>query len=173
MRPRTQHPSLLFVLIIAATLLTTLPASAQIGVSAAFTGATVSHSGSSAGVYGPTVGVYAESGKFLAFGGDLRGSFLNGNNRTLNSGGLGPRVALKLHPFPLQVYGEALVGFNSFRGPTTTSGSTHIDYQLLAGGDFTLLPRLDWRVFEYSYTGSSGSLSADSFSTGLVLRLPF
>jgi hypothetical protein len=51
-----------------------------------------------------------------------------------------------------------------------------IEYQLLGGLDITVLPRIDWRIVEYSYGGFSVPNSADyhprTFTTGLVLRLP-
>jgi hypothetical protein len=164
--------SLLPILVLATAAAFAVPANAQIGISGAFTGATVSQSGSSSPVYGPTISFYAEHGAALALGGDIRASFLNGNGRTFNSGAIGPRAAIKLHPLPLQIYGEALAGFNSFKSPTVPS-STHIDYQLLGGVDATVFPHVDWRVFEYDYTSSSDSLAAHSFSTGLVIRIPY
>jgi hypothetical protein len=56
------------------------------------------------------------------------------------------------------------------------SNGVRFEYQVLGGLDFTVLPRIDWRVAEYSYGGLS-SVNNDNFhprslSTGIVLRLP-
>jgi hypothetical protein len=163
--------------ILAATLLTlvAVKSEAQLGASAAFTAARLSSPQSTSSpttIYGPTLSLYYQKGTFLALGGDVRASFLNASGVSLNTVNIGPRAALKLHPLPLQIYAEALGGFNSFTPRTGDSSSHHFDYQLLGGLDATVFPRLDWRVLEYAYTGSTDSLHAASFSTGLVFRIP-
>ena len=148
---------------------------AQLGASAAFTAARLSSPrtvDTPTTIYGPTLSLYYQKGTFLALGGDVRASFLNASGVSLNTIDLGPRAALKLHPLPLQVYAEALGGFDSFTPRTGASNSHHFDYQLLGGLDATIFPRLDWRVLEYAYTGSTDNMHASSFSTGLVFRLP-
>lgn len=167
-------PTLLTALSLA--LLPTLPAAAQIGLSGSFTASRLSHPVGSLGsptmLYGETVSAYYQRGLFFAYGGDVRASFLGGSGISLNSGAIGPRVALKLHALPLQVYGEALGGISSYTGGPFVSSTTQAEYQLLLGTDFTVFPHIDWRVVEYSYTGGSGDLSSHSLSTGLVVRLP-
>jgi hypothetical protein len=154
-----------------------IPAAAQLGISGAFTASRLDHPvtnvSSPTMLYGSTVGVYYQHGLILAFGGDIRGTFLGHNGITFNAGTAGPRVALKLHALPIQAYAEALGGFNSYSGGPGAGSTIQAEYQLLAGGDLTILPRIDWRVLEYAYTGSSANLSAHSLSTGIVLRLPF
>jgi hypothetical protein len=172
-------PSLLAALALCLALATAapLPAAAQLGVSAAFTASRLDHPvatvSSPTTLYGSTVSVYYQRGLFLALGGDIRGTFLGGNGITFNAGTAGPRVGVKLHALPIQVYAEALGGFNSYTSSTNAGSTIQAEYQLLAGGDATILPRIDWRVLEYAYTGSSANLSAHSLSTGIVLRLPF
>jgi hypothetical protein len=167
-------PTLLMALSLA--LLPTPPAAAQLGLSGAFTASRLSHPvgtlGSSTMLYGETVSAYYQRGFFFAYGGDVRASFLGGSGISLNSGAVGPRVALKLHALPLQVYGEALGGVNSYTGGPFVSSTTQAEYQLLLGADYTFFPHIDWRVAEYAYTGGSGGLSSNSLSTGLVVRLP-
>ncbi|HWZ50373.1 MAG TPA: hypothetical protein VNW54_02805 [Granulicella sp.] len=153
-----------------------LAAAAQIGVSAGFTAARLNHPVSNVSspttLYGTTFGVYYQKGAVLALGGDIRANFLGGSGITLNSGAIGPRAAFRFRPLPLQLYGEALGGFNSYSGSASASSTNQAEYQLLTGFDTTLLPHIDWRVIEYAYTGASNSLSAHALSTGIVVRLP-
>jgi hypothetical protein len=154
-----------------------LPAAAQLGLSGDFTVSRLSHPvgtvSSPTTLYGETVSVYYQRGVFFAYGGDVRASFLGGSGISLNSGAIGPRVALKPHAIPLQIYGEALGGFNSYTGGPSANSTTQAEYQLLVGGDYTIFPHIDWRVVEYTYTAGSGDLSAHSLSTGIVLRIPY
>jgi len=152
--------------------LATATASAQLGISAAFTADRLSSPSTRSTIYGPTLSLYYQHGPILALGGDVRASFLNGNGATLNTVSIGPRASVKLPVIPLRPYAEALGGFNSFTPTATSSSSHHFDYQLLGGLDLTVFPRLDWRVLEYAYTGSTDNMHASSFSTGLVFRLP-
>lgn len=159
-------------------------APAQTGIYAEFTGAKVP-AANTVWIFGPTVGLYHDTGHgLIAFGYDVRGSFLNrGETNGLQSdehlttllGGV--RLAVTPHILPIKPYGEALVGYGHLRlgqGVAHTD-SSNVAYQLLAGADLTFFPRLDWRVFEFSY-GRVGNLGADlapkSYSTGLVFRLP-
>jgi hypothetical protein len=172
-------PALLatLVLCLALCIAVTRPAAAQLGISGAFTASRLDHPvtnvSSPSMLYGSTVSVYYQRGLLLSLGGDIRGTFLGRNGITFNAGTAGPRVALKLHALPIQVYAEALGGFNSYTSSTNAGSTIQAEYQLLVGGDATILPRIDWRVLEYAYTGSSANLSANSLSTGIVLRLPF
>jgi hypothetical protein len=155
----------------------TVPAAAQLGISGAFTASRLDHPvtnvGSPTMLYGTTVSAYYQRGDFLALGGDVRANFLGGSGVSLNSGVAGPRVAAKLHAVPLQIYGEALGGFGSYTSSSTASNAIEAEYQLVVGVDATILPRIDWRVVEYNYTGASGNLSSNSLSTGIVLRIPY
>ena len=145
-----------------------LTAKAQIGVYAGFSGA---HLNSST-VFGPLVGAYAQKGALLKLGVDVRGSFLNRNGQQLNTGAIGPRLALHPVGLPIKPYVEALVGIAS-SNTGGSSSATHLNYQVLGGIDATLLPRLDWRVIEFDYSALAGSsLNATILTTGIVLRLP-
>jgi hypothetical protein len=168
-------PALLTAL--ALSLAATHPAAAQVGISAAFTAARLNHPvtgvSSPTTLYGPTISVYYQKGALLALGGDIRASFLRGSGISFDSGAIGPRAALKFHPLPVQLYGEALGGFNNYTRSTGAPNSVQAEYQLLTGIDTTIFPRLDWRVVEYAYVGSSNDLSAHALSTGIVFRLPY
>jgi hypothetical protein len=158
-------------------LIPAVPAAAQLGLSGDFTASRLSHPvgavGSPTMLYGETVSVYYQRGVFFAYGGDARASFLGGSGISLNSGAIGPRIAFKPHALPLQVYGEALGGFNSYTGGPFAASTTQAEYQLIAGADYTLFPHIDWRVVEYTYTSASNSLSSHSLSTGIVVRIPY
>src|SRR5271163_1746156 len=146
-----------------------LPSAAQLGLSGDFTVSRLSHPVSSVSspttLYGETVSAYYQRGIFFAYGGDVRASFLGGSGISLNSGAIGPRVAIKPHALPLQVYGEALGGFNSYTGGAFVSSTTQAEYQLIVGIDATVFPHIDWRAVEYTYTNGSGDLSSYSLST--------
>jgi hypothetical protein len=150
-------------------------AKSQIGVYAGFTGAHLDSPFGTNTVYGPLVGVYLMQGHVITFGADIRGSFLNGHNNEFYTGALGPRVAVKPPVLPFKVYGEALggVGYYSASGASVSAQTTYFNYQLLAGLDATILPRIDWRVIEFDYSALSGSsVNSKSLTTGLVFRLP-
>jgi hypothetical protein len=128
-------------------------------------------------LYGGTLGAYLASGRLaiLNVGVDLRGSSSRSGGDSFTSGAIGPRVGLNLHVIPLHPYVEATAGLGNvgFKG---SSSVTRFEYQLLGGLDITVLPRIDWRLVEYSYGGMSYPNSAayhpKSLTTGLVLRLP-
>ena len=82
-----------------------------------------------------------------------------------------------MHPqvLPISPYVEGLAGVGHFDYGQSQGSATKFEYQFLGGVDYTLIPRLDWRVVEFSYGGLSafnGSLHPKTISTGLVLRLP-
>ena len=150
---------------------------AQTGLYAEFGGSKIS-SGSDAWLYGPTFGLYTDflPLPFVHLGADLRGSVLGpGQGTTLYSGLVGPRIAVHPHVLPINPYAEGLVGIGHISYGNNAGSDTRFEYQLLGGVDYTLIPRLDWRVVEFSYGGLSalnGSLHPKTISTGLVLRLP-
>ena len=131
-------------------------------------------------IYGPTFGIYFDRWHvpFVSAGLDLRGSIQGPSSTTkLYSGLAGPRVALRPHVIPLQPYVEALVGVGhaEFGRAAAQTTQTNFEYQFLGGVDVTILPRIDWRVAEFSYGGLSGldrSFHPKTIATGLVLRLP-
>jgi hypothetical protein len=75
------------------------------------------------------------------------------------------------------------VGHTRFGQGVAKQSNTDFEYQFLGGLDMTILPRIDWRVVEFSYGGVSGlgrsldpkigsSLNPKTISTGFVVRLP-
>jgi hypothetical protein len=152
-------------------------AHAQTGIYAEFGGSKVD-SPNDQWIYGPTFGIYTDflPLPFVHLGADLRGSVLGpGENTTLYSGLLGPRISVHPHVLPINPYIEALAGIGHFDFGPGQGSDTQFEYQFLAGIDHTIVPRLDWRVVEFSYGGLSafeGSLHPKTISTGLVLRLP-
>jgi hypothetical protein len=129
--------------------------------------------------YGVTFGAYLASGRLaiLSLGVDVRGSFTRNSGNSFNSGSIGPRLALNTHILPIQPYVEGTVGLGSLNlvGGSPSNG-IGFEYQVLGGLDYTILPRVDWRVAEYSYGGlpslNNYNFHPKSLSTGLVLRLP-
>ena len=173
MRPSpVKHLKLIFATVF--VVLSAVAGRAQIGICAGFTGAHLnSASGRSTTVYGPLIGAYLQTGRFIAIGGDLRGSFLNGSSNQFYTGAIGPRIAIKPPVFPIKPYGEALFGFASYNGGNGSPNTTYVNYQLLAGVDATILPRIDWRVIEFDYSAVyNDPINAKTLTTGLVFRLP-
>jgi hypothetical protein len=150
-------------------------AKAQIGVYAAFSATKLSVANTS-WIYGPTFGAYYTTVHLpvLNFGVDARGSVLGGSGVTqVKSGLIGPRVVAHLPIVPLKPYVEGLVGAGQVQVAGTSS--THLEYGLAGGVDFTFFPRLDWRVVDYQY-GSFNGLNGGNqktISTGLIFRIPF
>jgi hypothetical protein len=146
---------------------------AQIAVYAGFSGAPISGASGTNWAYGPLVGAYKQTGyaaNIVSIGGDIRGSFLSRDDFHYYTGAAGPRLAFKAPILPFRPYVEGLVG----AGNVQIGGisNTHFNYQVLAGLDTTILPRLDWRVVEFDYSAVSGqSINAKIFTTGLVLRI--
>jgi hypothetical protein len=108
----------------------------------------------------------------IAIAADARGD-LSGN---MNSGLFGPRIAVALPVFPFKPYFEVLGGFSSYStqsggAKNTTSGN----YRWVGGIDTTILPHIDWRIADYSYSGggiTQGSITRhpQSLTTGIVIR---
>lgn len=162
-------------------------AKAQLGVYANFTAAKVDGSNSD-WIYGPGFGGYLDHGHFvfLSTGVDVRGEILGtGNSTKFDAGYIGPRLAFRPHVLPIKPYVEGLVGVAYAQVPTTsdpnavqtggTTSATKFSYQFVGGVDYTLVPRIDWRVAEFSYGGLSildGSIHPKTISTGIVVRLP-
>jgi hypothetical protein len=132
--------------------------------------------------YGSTFGMYYDhwGGPFLRAGIDVRAVLLGAGNKKLDSGLIGPRLQLHVHPrvLPIMPYVEALGGGARV---TLGQGSAYMDesgpeVQLVGGLEMILLPRLDWRVAEYSW-GSvlnvGRTMRPSTLSTGLVLRVPW
>jgi hypothetical protein len=170
------HLHTLFVLLFAVFTLT-LAAQAQTGIYVEFGGSKVD-APNNQWVYGPTFGLYHDfyGVPAIHLGADLRASVLGiSQTTTLTSGMIGPRVSVHPHVLPIMPYLEGLGGIGYYNYGEGQGSNTQFEYQLLAGVDYTLIPRLDWRVIEFSYGGLSalnGNLHPKTISTGLVLRLP-
>lgn len=153
---------------------------AQLGLYGAFTAQNLGGPNNNGyDLYGGTFGGYLASGRLaiLSVGIDLRGSFTRSSGASFDSGSIGPRIALNTHILPIQPYVEGTIGLGhvDFTGGSQ-EGATKFEYQVLGGLDYTILPRIDWRVAEYSYgalsTINNYNYRPKSLSTGLVLRLP-
>ncbi|MGC9291521.1 MAG: hypothetical protein ACP5EP_02210 [Acidobacteriaceae bacterium] len=130
-------------------------------------------------IYGTTFGGYYDKGHllFLSTGVDARGSILGTGQTKLDSGLVGPRLVFTPHVVPLQPYAEALIGMGhyQFGQGIAQSSDNKFEYQFVGGLDMTVLPRIDWRLVEFSYGGLSylgSSFNPKVISTGIVVRLP-
>ena len=168
---------LLLALLAGCLVFCSLAASAQTGIYAEFStsdfnGSAGRHSGTTFGLYhnflhAPVVGI----------GADVRASLLGSGDTKAYVGFVGPM--LRIHPpvFPLTPYVEGLVGAGNVHVGSGGNffSKTAFAYEGVIGLDWTILPRIDWRVVEYSaggFASANASISPRTWSTGLVLRLP-
>jgi opacity protein-like surface antigen len=193
----------LLVVALTAMVIPVLPARAQLGVYGTFNAARlnlpVDNSNSDNWAYGGGAGAYLQHGHFvfLSAGLDLRFEDLKGSSSgsgystsyNETAGYIGPRLAFRPHILPVQPYVEALVGAahiqdtnnvqeltpNGILTVNTSPSETKFSYQIVGGLDYTLLPRIDWRVAEVGYgtlKAFGDSVNPISVSTGIVIRLP-
>ena len=197
-------PRLLTMVVLSTLIVPALPAFAQLGLYGGFAAGQltlpVEDTNSSEWAYGGDVGAYLAHGHFAFFtaGLDARADILKGSSSplgfhssyNLDAGYIGPRVGFKPHILPIQPYVEGLVGTAHLSESTNylpiqpvASGSSSIpqdsetkfSYQLVGGIDYTLFPRVDWRVAEISYgtlKAFGSNVNPTTISTGIVIRLP-
>jgi hypothetical protein len=151
---------------------------AQLGIYAGFTDAKLDTANTSR-FNGGTFGAFYDGSHFplLNLGIDLRGAVLPSNSVTkVNSITAGPRLVLHLPHVPLRPYGELLLGeahIQTGQGVAATDASG-LDATAAAGIDLRILPHLDWRVLDYSFSRLNAAHTyQNSFTTGLVFRIPF
>ena len=120
-----------------------------------------------------TFGLYYGLANFgpLAVSVDGRGDI----STNLDSGLFGPRVALHARLFPLKPYVEFLVGPSFYSTHNNANKDANaFTYRYVGGIDTTILPHIDWRVFDFTYGGGITQLNNDvhmkTLTTGLVLR---
>jgi hypothetical protein len=145
---------------------------AQIALYGGFSAAPISGASKDL-AYGGQVGVYKQTGyaaNIVSIGADLRGTFLTRDDFHYYTGAIGPRIGFKAPILPFRPYVEGLVGVGNVQNHGASN--TKFNYQVLAGLDMTILPRVDWRVVEFDYSAVPGqSVNAKIFTTGLVLRI--
>lgn len=152
-----------------------LAAHAQTGVYAAFSASDLQVP-NLGWQYGPTFGLYHDMwhAPFVGVGFDARVTLLGSGN--VDMGFIGPHVQFHPHVLPIKPYVEGLIGAGKVSlGGGAPIDKTAFDYEAVFGADYTILPRIDWRVAELSFGGFSGVIdnpSPRTLSTGLVLRLP-
>jgi hypothetical protein len=148
-------------------------AHAQTGIYVQFTGQSNDLNSSSGWFFGPTFGFYKDRHSVgpVHLGVDFRGAILKHDQAQFDSGLGGLRLTIVPHVIPFKIYAEALGGVGIVSSGTTT---THGQYQVNGGLEYTILPRIDWRVAEVAYNGYSGTGTGNpvGLSSGLVLRLP-
>lgn len=153
-------------------------AHAQLGIYGGFSTATLKTANSSR-LYGGTVGAYFDGSHhpLVNFGVDLRATFLPEKNSTsITAVTAGPRLVVHLPVVPLRPYAELLVGGAHAK---TGQGFTFQDRTSVAAGaavgaDLRILPFIDWRVLDYSYTRVQAVPTyQQTLTTGIVIRIPF
>ena len=177
MRRSPQFPTRL-ALILGCLIFFSLAASAQTGIYAEFSTSDFNASGVDR-QYGPTFGLYHNLWRppFLGIGFDLRATLLGSGDTKAYMGFVGPRLQVRPRVIPLMPYVEGLVGVGDVHVGSGGNffSKTAFAFEGVVGVDWTILPRLDWRVVELSSGGFSSlnaSISPRILSTGVVLRLP-
>jgi hypothetical protein len=171
------------VLGLAVLLLWNGTARAQIAMYGQATGASLQTLGTSH-IYGGTFGFYdtRQVGP-ISIGPDIRGAILEtggsqgaNSDQVLDMGQLGLRVAGHLHGLPLMPYAEGMFGLGYWRGGVGVlrQDTNHFMVQAIAGLDYRLTHRFDWRVAEFTY-GRAGAMPGFihpmTLSTGIVLQI--
>lgn len=126
--------------------------------------------------YGPTFGLYHDflHAPLIGIGAEARVNFLGSGDTKVYSGLIGPRLQLRPHVLPVMPYVAGLIGVGHIRinQGFATIDKTRFDYAGVVGLDWTILPRIDWRVVEFSASHLTADVQPRTWSTGLVLRLP-
>jgi hypothetical protein len=175
------------VLGLAAMALWVSPARGQIAIYGEATGASLQFPNSSH-VYGGTFGFYdTKPVGPVSVGLDFRGALLKRgssvgpyNDTALDTGQFGVRVAANPGVLPLHSlipYAEGTIGVGYWRGGVgvTRQDKMHALMQIIAGLDYAIVPRVHWRVVEFSYGRAGaqpGFINPMTLSTGIVLPLP-
>ena len=129
-------------------------------------------------IYGGTFGAFFDTHhSFLDLGIDVRGTVLPSNSVTrVTSITAGPRVVFHVPSIPLRPYGEALIGeahVKTGQGFAATDAGG-LDAGVAVGADLQILPHINWRVLDYSYSRLNAAHTyQNSLTTGIVLRIPF
>lgn len=151
---------------------------AQLGLYAGFTTSTLD-TANTPRINGGTFGGYFDASHhpLLNFGIDIRGTVLsNNNNPSVHSLTVGPRAVVHLPVIPLRPYAEGLIGEAHVKigQGVAYSDNSGLDAGFALGADLTILPHIDWRVLDYSYSRIDAAHTYQhSFTTGLVVRIPF
>ncbi len=170
--------------VLAAALMMAVPAQAQWAIYAAGTGVELKFPDTGR-LYGGTAGFYkAHHHALFSVGPDFRMTITQRGNvsglytdERLDTGLGGVRLAVTPHVLPIMPYVEGLIGEGYWRGGIglTRQDKHGFTAQGVVGVDWTVLPRIDWRVAEFTYgrmTGIGDTINPRTLSTGFVIRLP-
>jgi opacity protein-like surface antigen len=105
------------------------------------------------------------------FSADVRGDL----SHNIASGVLGPRLAAKIPVFPIMPYAELLFGESSYSTQSNSiRDANSFTYRYVGGVDFTLIPHVDWRLVDYSYSSGITQFNANihpkTITSGFVIR---
>ena len=188
------------VFVFAFALTTTLAAHAQTGLylnplitrvsnSTPDTGpfAFLGQNGTSATFGGVDLGGYYMFVHYPGFdiGVDIRDEIQHGNNASLNSFMVGPRLAFKPVSYGLKPYVQVAVGSGRSASPESPAHTTKLEFAASVGVDKSLGKHVDFRAVEIGY-GSVTTTSSQiyggptsipaarllNFSSGFVFKLP-
>ncbi len=158
------------LVLVSALLVTKLNAQARVAVYGSV-GAEKSGQANQGWANAGVVGLYADAANLgpLAIAVDVRGDFATDNKSFF----AGPRLALHFPAFPLKPYSEILVGRTSYTQPSNPN--IHLNSRFTAsyvgGIDSTILPHIDWRIFDFTYALDNGLPNRrKNLTTGIVLR---
>ncbi len=137
--------------------------------------------------YGVSFGGYYDvvRGQKFDVGIDIRDHLVHGNNASLNTFLLGPRVAYKPENSAFRPYVQLSGGEGRSKPPTNPAHINRVAYEVFAGLDHPIAKHVDYRILEVGYGnvstissatfGNNTTFSAShllDFSTGFVFRIP-
>ena len=175
---------ILLLLAAAACLLPAQHAHSQIGIYGQFS---MTHEGSTNTWYkGSTFGGYGNIASIgpIHLGADIRGTFGSTAQYHYRDVLFGPRLEVRPRLLPVKPYIQAAVGFGGTRYTGFTNLGSHysnkLQYGVIGGADYTVLPHIDLRIPEIRYTRMSAvsgypnppKINVVGIGFGLVLRLP-
>lgn len=127
-------------------------------------------------LYGPTVGGYIQLSRWI--GGEARGSVMKWGPSPFHQdlAVVGPRIIYPMHKFvPYAAFdvGVAHVTYQPVQSAPLVA-SNKFAWEMAAGVDYKLTPRIDLRPFDFTYGKISvlnHGLNPKGFSTGIVFRI--
>lgn len=165
--------------LLALAIATAVPSHAQLAVYGGFTTSKLT-TPNTPRLNGASFGAYYDSHRFpvVNFGIDVRGTVLPVKDTTgVTLITAGPRAVFHLPLIPLRPYGEGMIGGGKVQygsGGIGSYNSGSFAAGVTAGADLHILPFIDWRVIDYSFTRLVGpKANQNSITTGIVVRIPF
>jgi hypothetical protein len=103
------------------------------------------------------------------FGVDVRDSIVHGNNASLNSFLVAPRLVIRNMPHQIRPYVQLGIGAGSSKAELSAVRTTKFQYGIFVGADRALGKHVDFRVIELGY-GSVTPVSSGIYNPQIPLQ---